>query len=394
MTFRWPLGLLVMLVVPLLIAIFLWQRRKTRKGAVRYSSVALIRSAIAPRSNWRRHIPMALFLLGLLGIGAASARPQARVTVPIGRTSIILALDVSRSMCATDVDPNRLSVAQNAARDFITKQPAGARIGLVVFSGFAELAIAPTTDKESLTKAISELSTSRGTAIGAATLRSIDAIADLNPDVAPIGDDVSPDADSTFNNGETASSDSPIDSVPTDSVPNDDNATKDYVPDIVVVLTDGANTRGIDPIEAAKQAVARRVRVYTIGFGTTNPTAMACNAQQLGGDAFGSGDPFGGAGGGGGFGGLDPGGGGFGGRDGGRRFLVIDEPTLQEMAKMTGGRYYRAQDAGQLKKVFAELPKQVVLQRRNVEISAVFAALAALFITIAAALSLRWNRSP
>ncbi len=386
MTLRWPLGLLVTLVAPALIAVFLWQRRKKRKVAVRYSSVALIRSAIAPSSTRRRYIPMALFLLGLIGIGAASARPQARVTVPVGRTSIILALDVSRSMCATDVSPNRLSVAQNAARDFIAKQPSGARIGLVVFSGFAELAIPPTTDKETLTKAISELSTSRGTAIGAATLRSIDAIADLNPNVAPIGADVSADANSTLNEGET-SLDAPIDSAPGDSVPSDDNAKKDYIPDIVVLLTDGANTRGIDPIEAARQAVTRRVRVYTIGFGTTNPTEMACTAQQLGGDAFGSGgDPFGG---------RDPGGGGgFGGRDGARRFLVIDEPTLQEMAKMTGGRYYRAQDAGQLKNVFAELPKQVVLQRRNVEVSAVFAALAALLIAAGAALSLRWNRFP
>ncbi|MEZ4660586.1 MAG: VWA domain-containing protein [Caldilineaceae bacterium] len=162
-----------------------------------------------------------------------------------------------------------------------------------------------------------------------------------------------------------------------------------YQPDIVVLLTDGANSDSAHPLMAAQQAADRRVRVYTIGFGTDNPGRMTCTPQQMGGDLFGGG--FGGGGfGGGGFGGF--GGGGFGG--GFRRFLVIDEETLQTIADMTGGEYYRAEDAQQLLEIFQNLPTQVVLQKENLELSVVFSMLGALLATVAVGLSLLWNRFP
>lgn len=379
MTFAWPLGLLLLLCPIALVTAYFLQRKRKRRLAVRYSSIALIRAAIPARSKWKRHIPMALFLGGLTSLAVASSRPAASVTVPLGRTSIIMALDVSRSMCVTDVKPNRLTVAQDAARKFIQDQSNGTRIGIVAFAGFAELVVAPTTDKKELINAIDNFTTARGTAIGAATLKSIEAIASINPDVAPIGADVV--ADSL--NG------SPFDP---NVAPPDPNATvsdtpveppaEGYIPDIVVLLTDGANTRGIAPLDAAKEAVARRVRVYTIGFGTTNPSDPVCTAQQLGGDSlnngFGSGR--------GGFGGAPPG--------GLRPFLVADEPTLKEVARVTGGQYFKAEDANQLRKVFDNLPKQVTLQKRKVELSAVFAGLGALLTAAAVALSMLWNRSP
>ena len=372
MTFTWPLALLSLLAIPALIGAYLLQRRRKRKVAVRYSSVALLRAAMPTKSRWRRLLPMILFLLGLAGLGVASARPQASVTVPLGRTSIILALDVSRSMCATDVEPNRLAVAQDAARTFVKSQPSGTRIGIVAFAGFAELIVPPTTNKGDLVAAIDGLTTARGTVIGAAELKSLDAIAAINPEVAPIGADVGTAAGG-------ASSSSPSTTAP------GGKPSGSYVPDIVVLLTDGANTRGIDPVEAAKQAVDRHVRVYTIGFGTTNPTQMVCSAEQLGSDGIDDGG-FGGA--------VFPPSGAGGGFGGAGQYLVIDEPTLQQVADMTGGAYFRAQDADQLKTVFAKLPKQVVLQSRNVEISAGFAALGALLVGAAAVLSLLWNRNP
>ena len=387
MSFTWPLAFLLLLVVPLLVGFYLLQRRRKRKTAVTYSSVALIRAAMPTRSRWRRLVPMVLFLGGLGSLGVASARPRTSSTVPLGRTTIILALDVSRSMCATDVKPNRLTVAQAAARAFVKAQPAGTRIGIVEFAGFAELVVAPTTDKKALIAAIDGFTTSRGTAIGSATLKSIEAIAAVNPDVAPIDGEYAtadPSADSA-NAGSSA-----VDP-PTGSTSGaKKRSARGYVPDIIVVLTDGANTRGIEPVDAAQQAVDRRVRVYTIGFGTTNPTGMVCTAKQLGGDAFADGGAFGGGGGrrDGGF-----GGGGFGLGGGGRQFLVIDEPTLKAVASMTGGAYYRAEDANQLRKVFTSLPKQVELQKRSVEISALFAALGALLAGSAMVLSLLWNRS-
>jgi Ca-activated chloride channel homolog len=189
MTFTWPLALFTLLLIPLLLGIYFAQLKKKRRSAVRFSSIDLIRASIPKRSKWRRHVPAALFLLGLSGIGIATARPQAKALVPTTRTSIILTLDVSRSMCADDVEPNRITVAQEAARFFIRDQPSGTRIGLVAFSGFAEVVVAPTTAKDDLLKAVDALTTSRGTVIGAALLKSLNAVASVNPDVAPVEDD-------------------------------------------------------------------------------------------------------------------------------------------------------------------------------------------------------------
>ena len=365
MSFAWPLALLLLLAVPLLLAAYLWQLRRRRKQAVRFSSVALIRAVLPARSRWRRHVPVALLLTSVTGLGIAAARPRLAFAVPLDRTSIILALDVSRSMCATDVAPNRLTVAQDAARAFVKDQAAGTRIGIIAFSGFAEVIAPPTSNKKELLAAIDNLTTSRGTAIGTATLKAIDAIAETNANVRP-----------------TSEEQGGSDSAGSAKVVADGN----YEPDIVVLLTDGANTRGIGPVEAAQQAVERRIRIYTIGFGTTNPTAIVCTREQLGGDGFG-GDTFG-AGGGGGGGGAGPGGGGR------RSFLVIDEPTLIQVAQMTGGTFHRAEDAAQLRDVFAKLPKQVVLQRKEHEVSVAFAAFGALLALAAIGLSLLWNRSP
>src|SRR3954447_8040680 len=159
MSFAWPLALIGLVVVPLLLAAYLWQLRRRRRDAVRYSSVALIRAAMTTRSRWRRHLPVALFLAALASLAFASARPQAALDVPFSRTSVILALDVSGSMCSTDVRPNRLAVAQEAARTFVQKQPSGMRIGIVAFSEFAEILVPPTRDHKQLVAAIDGLTT-------------------------------------------------------------------------------------------------------------------------------------------------------------------------------------------------------------------------------------------
>ena len=160
-------------------------------------------------------------------------------------------------------------------------------MALVVFSGFAELGVPPTTDRKALVDAIESLTTGRGTAIGAAMLKGIDAIAEANPNVPPVGD---------------APEDGPP---PAAAAPG----ASGYVPDIVVLLTDGASNRGIEPLDAVPYAVERGVRVFTIGFGTENPAARSCTRAQLGGRVFDN--RFGGGGGGGGFGGGGFGGGGF-----------------------------------------------------------------------------------
>jgi Ca-activated chloride channel homolog len=356
MSLSWPWALAALLVVPLLLLIRWWANRRRRKYAVRVTSIALIRAAVPGRTAWRRRIPAILFAAALVFLAIGAARPQASVRVPTSATSILLAIDVSRSMCSTDVEPNRITAAQAAAKEFVKAQKGETKIGLVAFSGISALLVEPTTDQEALLKAIEDLRTGRGTAIGQAILTSIDAIAETNPAVPPTGV-TSPGGAAT---------------------PAPTGAPAEYQADTIVVLTDGANTQGVEPVTAAEQASARGLRVYTIGFGTTQPAPMVCTTDQInGGSAFG---PDAGRFGGGAFG-------------GGGRVQQIDEPTLQNVAEITGGEYFRAEDAGQLQKVLTDLPSTIVTQKKKVEISVWFVLIGTLLATAAVVLSLRWNRS-
>jgi len=360
MRLQWPWMLLLLGLLPALGALYWWLLKRRRRFAVVFSDIELIRSAMVPRSSWRRHVPAAMLGLALASLLLALTRPVATVQIPLSRTSIILALDVSRSMCATDIEPNRLAVAQEAAVQFVESQSDSSQIGIVAFAGFAELVVPPTNDRETLVAAIEGFNTSFGTAMGSATMRSIDAIATINPQVAAAGIDLS----ETINR---------------DEVWND----PDKVADIIVVLTDGANTQGVSPLRAAEQAADRRVRVYTIGFGTTEETTMVCNPAQAGADFIV--DPFGGQD----VGEVGPAGdfgqiGGFGGL---RQFLVIDEPTLQAVSTITGGEYFRAEDAEQLVEVFTNLPSQIELQSDEAEITWVLVAVGAGLVLVAFAAS-------
>ncbi len=347
MSLSWPWALVALLAVPLLLVARWWLNRRRKRSGITVSSVALIRAALPGRTSWRRRIPVYLFLAGLVALAGGLARPQASVAVPTNNTSILLAIDVSGSMCSTDIAPNRFAVASDAAREFVKAQDDGTRIGLVAFSGIAGLLVAPTTDKDVLLDAIDTLKTARGTAIGQAILTSIDAIAETNPDVAATGVDL----------GDVAP-----------------NALGDYEPDTIVVLTDGANSTGVDPVTAAEQAAARRLRVYTIGFGTTQPAPMVCTADQVSGSS-----PFG-------QGPRGPGGGG--------RNQQIDEQALTDVADLTGGRYFRAEDADQLADVLTDLPREIGLHKEDVEITVWFVLAGVLLAFTGAGLALWWNRAP
>ncbi|HZQ84647.1 MAG TPA: VWA domain-containing protein [Acidimicrobiales bacterium] len=366
MTCTWPLALFLLLGAPALLLVHVLSLRRRRKQAVTYSSVALLRAVLPRRRGWKRHVPAAFLALSIAALGVAAARPQRTRSVPTSHTSVILAMDVSRSMCATDVDPNRITVAQQAAKDFVQHQPAGTRTGLVVFAGSAQLAVPPTTDRSSILHAIDGLSTSSGTAIGAAMLKSLDAIAEVDPNVKPVGD--VPDVPGVAPAGGA-------------SAPSKPPGAGGYVPDVVVLLTDGANNRGIAPLDAVPYAVDRRVRIYTIGFGTTQPAPLSCTVAQLGGDE--QGGFFGG-----GF------GGGFGGFGGFRSPLRADLPTLQQVSQRTGGASYTAENASQLSKVFASLPKDVTVQHERHEVTTTFIAIGALLAAAAVAASFRWSAYP
>jgi Ca-activated chloride channel family protein len=357
MAWLWPGFLLLLGLLPVLVAVYVWMLRRRRRFAVRYSSLVLVREALSHQSRLRRHLPFALFLVALASLVIALGRPVAIVTVPTGQVTIILTIDVSRSMCSTDIPPNRLVAAQAAALSFIQRQKPNTQIGIVAFAGFAELVLAPTNDQEVLEDAIQSLTTARRTAIGSGILKALDAIAEIDPNVAPVTD--------------SASGLEPT-PVPTGA----------YVPDIIVLLTDGASNTGPLPVEAAQLATDRGVRVYTIGFGTENGSeSIPFCGQQIQGDGGGGGSPPFGFGSGFGF-----GGGGF------RR--GIDEETLKQVADMTGGTYYAAESASELLDVFESLPTYLIIKHETREISVAFTAIGALLAALAIGLSLIWHPLP
>jgi Ca-activated chloride channel family protein len=345
MNLLWPGFLLVLGLIPVIVAVYIWILRRRRRYAVRYSSLSLVRAALPQQSRWRRHLPIALFLLALASLVIAMGRPVASVEVPSGQATIVLTMDISGSMCSTDIPPNRLLAAEEAALSFIRSHHANTQIGIVVFAGFAEIIQTPTTDQDALERAIRSLNTARRTAIGSGILKSLDAIAEVDESVPPSDPGAL---------GESTGSPLPPGT---------------YAPHIIVLLTDGASNAGPWPLDAAQQAADRGIRVYTIGFGTDEGAPFAfCDApftsNFFGGGSFGSGGGF-------------------------RR--GIDEETLMQIAELTGGKYYPATSSSELDEVFRSLPISLNTKRESMEISVGFAALGALLAGTAILLSMLWN---
>jgi Ca-activated chloride channel family protein len=353
-TLLWPTLLWLLVLLPILVGVYIWAQRRRRRVVVRYSSLALLRGVHSASSWWRRHLPALLFLVALACLLLALARPVSVISVPAGQTTVVLTMDVSRSMCSTDIAPNRLEAAKSAALSFVGHQDPKTRIAIVAFSTFAEVVQPPTTDRNALETAINSLVTGRRTAIGSGILKALDAVAEADPDVPP---------------GNTV-----LD--PTDNLnPLPQGA---YAPDIIVLLTDGSSNTGPLPLDAAAQAAARGVRVYAIGYGTPEGAEFPnCGLQYLGGEPF----RFGG----GGF-----GGGGF---LGGRFRRGIDEETLKRIVDLTGARYYSAESAGDLERVFSELPTHTIMKHETTELSVFLVFGSALVLVLAAILSMLWHRT-
>lgn len=351
MRLGYPFLLPLALAGLVLLGAYVWWLRRGRRSTTTFSAIGLVRTAAAGQKPWRRHVPVGLVCVALVFLGTGAARPMVSMTVPSDDATVILAIDVSGSMCNTDVTPNRLGAAQAAVREFVEAQK-GIKLGLVVFSGSAQLAVAPTRDTAELLKAVDGLTTGRGTVIGSAILTAVDAIAAINPTVAP------------------------TDPASTGDAPTTGVVAADPVPEIIVLLTDGANTRGVTPQVAALQAAERGVRVYPIGFGTKSPKAMVCSAAQ----APGGGGGFGGGGFGGGSGGF-----------GGRQALIADDEALKTVAKVTGGEFFTAESADQLNTVLSGVKSRLGTVKQDVDISAGFAVLGSLLLLAGVVFTLRRN---
>ena len=352
-SFQWPGMLWLLLLVPVLVAIYVWLLTR-RRAAIRYSSLALIKQA-GPGPSWRRHIPPALMLLSFTFLLLAMARPAAEVSLPSRVATVMLVMDVSGSMRATDVNPSRIMAAQAAAKNYIKSQPRDVRIGIVAFASTAMLVQTPTIDHGALNSAIDRFELQRGTAVGSGILVALSSL--FPQEDFPINQFNSGNFggygrwgsyDFRERYGGTALGEHP-NGPPKKHVPVEPGSYKNAV---VILLTDGQTNAGYDPLDAARMAGEYGVRVYTVGFGTTRGNIV-------------------------GFGGFT-------------MRAQLDEESLKKIADMTRARYFHATSAEDLKEVYNVLSRQLVVEIREMEITAFFAFLAALCMLAAVGLSLAW----
>ena len=344
MTFQWPLMLWALLTVPALIALYLFILRRKKQAALRYANLGLVREALGVGNRLRRHIPPALFLLALTLMLLATARPVATVTLPTQQETVILAMDVSGSMRATDVQPNRLEAAQAAAKAFLTELPARTKVGIVSFAATASVVQAPTLSREDLVAAIDRFQLQRGTATGSGL---IVALATLFPDA---GIDIS---QLIYGRAVQSDGNTPIGQAK--------KPKEDFVPvapgsnqsAAIILLTDGQRTTGPDAQQAAKMVAERGIRVYTVGFGTKEGETIGFEGWSM--------------------------------------RVRLDEESLKRVAEITQGEYFYAGTAVDLKKVYESLTAKIAFEKKQTEITALFAAAAALLAILAAGLSLWWH---
>jgi Ca-activated chloride channel family protein len=338
MNFLWPQVLWLMLALPLLPALYLWLLRRRGKPVLRLSSVGVVREASG--RQWRRHLPPMLLGMALAVLLLAAARPTARITLPWARSTIMLAMDVSLSMRVSDVKPTRMVAAQEAAKSFLLELPMNVDVGLVTFAGTAQVAQQATFDRSALVRAIDAIQMQRHTAIGNAIVLCL---AELFPDH---GLDL---GEMTFGARPKARSLDDRDKPPPKQITP--VAPGSYDPAAIILLSDGRRTMGVDTLEAAKMAADRGVRIYVVGLGTVD------------GAGWGEGMAI---------------------------YLQLDEPTLREVARMTGGEYHHAGTAEDLRGVYQNLGSRLQIQTRDTELTALLASLGSLLVLAASALSVLW----
>ena len=341
MNFLWPQFLWLLLALPLLIVLYLWLMRRKKKLAMRYASLSIVREAMGAGQSFRRHVPPLIFLLAIAAMLIAASRPTAVVLLPSNNQTIILAMDVSGSMRAADVLPSRIVAAQEAAKGFLKDLPRSVKVGIVAFAGSAQVAQLPTTNREDLYTAIDAFQLQRGTATGNGIMMSL---ATLFPDAGIDIEKVNAPSRQRGVPIEQAGKAAPKEFVPV--------APGSYTSAAIIMLTDGQRTTGVDPLDAAKIAADRGVRVYTVGVGTVDGETIGFEGWSM--------------------------------------RVRLDEDTLKAIAQKTNADYFYAGTAGDLKKVYDTLSSRLTVEKKETEISALFALAAALLAVVSAGLSIFW----
>jgi Ca-activated chloride channel family protein len=336
--FLWPDLLWLLLAVPLLIVLYLWLLKRRKKTAIAWASLGIVKEAMGKAPAWRRHVPPLLFLGALVSLLLATARPAAVITLPLVDQTIMLAMDVSGSMRAADVEPNRLVAAQNAAKSFIADLPRAVRVGVVSFAGTAAVVQPPTTSREDVAAAIDRFQLQRGTAIGSGIVLSL---ATLFPDD---GIDLQNVTGQRLMPGPLGEKKPEKEFVPVEP--------GSYSSAAIILLTDGQRTTGPDSMDAAKMSAERGIKIYTVGIGTKDGETIGFEGWSM--------------------------------------RVRLDEETLKNIASATRAEYFYAGTAADLKKVYQSLGSRLTAQKKETEITALFAGLGAALAIVAAALSLLW----
>ena len=340
MNFLWPEFLWLLLALPLLAGVYIWTLRRKKKLALRYASLSVVKEAMGRGHSWRRHVPPILFLLAIAAMLLAAARPLATITLPSRQQTLILAMDVSGSMRATDVKPNRMVAAQEAAKSFIADLPRHVRVGIVAFAGSAQVTQLPTVNRDDLTAAIDSFQLQRGTATGNGIMMSLATLfPDAGIDIAALGP----------RDGARPLRADPAKPSPKEFTPVEPGS---YNSAAIIMLTDGQRTTGVDPLEAAKMAAERGVRVYTVGIGTVDGETIGFEGWSM--------------------------------------RVRLDEETLKSVAQRTQAEYFYAGTAADLKKVYETLSTRLTVEKKETEVSGLFALVGAVLALLSATLSLWW----
>jgi Ca-activated chloride channel family protein len=332
MTFEWPILLVLLVLVPVLAALYVLMQRRRQKYALRYASTSLVAQAVGRGPGLRRHIPAALYLLALTAMIVALARPHATIPVPSNTGTVILSVDVSGSMFAEDVAPNRMEATKKAMREFVNKQPDGIKIGVVSFSDFGALVAPPSRDRKPVLDAIARLRPQRGTNIGAGLQVALDAIFEGVDGARPV-------------------TSSPNQPTPTPS------ADLKAPPSTIVLLSDGQSNTGPNPVQIADEAVKAGVKVYTIGIGTAQGTVLQIQGRNV--------------------------------------FTRLDDTSLKQIADKTSGRYFEATDEKELSQIYDDLARERQIENEEQEVTFLLTGAALLISILAGGLGLLWfNRLP
>jgi Ca-activated chloride channel homolog len=360
MSFAWPPMLAALLAAPLLVVVYLRFARARARRAEELAAKGFVPNAAAIRNRQRRHIPFAFFLIALTGLLVSLSRPQATLRIPKREGTVILAFDVSNSMRADDLKPTRIDAAKKAARRFVEKQPSSIKVGVVAFSDGGVITQKPTNERTQIHAAIDRLKTQGGTSLGQGIFSSLNAISG-SPIALPTG--VDPNADSNADSNVAsqateASATTPAGS--TDPTVRNDLARVDVASikigyfgnSAIVLLSDGENTSDPKPVDLAELASVAGVKIYPIGIGKSEGAVVEI--------------------------------------DGFKVATTLDEETLQEVAKRSGGSYFAAPDAESLNTVYDKIDLKWGSTPTKTELTGVFAGGSAALFGIGALLSLKW----